>query len=56
LRLDRLNLFELYNGVKLAHEAKPELGLEETVKHLEATYEQILLENDKFLQLSSDSF
>jgi hypothetical protein len=46
-------LYELYNGVKSAHEAKPELGLGETVKHLESTYEHLLSENAKYLEVAS---
>lgn len=51
--VDTLNLFELYNGVKAANEARPELGLGETVKHLEATYSHLLAENSKYLEVSS---
>ena len=51
--VDTLNLYELYNGVKSAHEAKPELGLGETVKHLESTYEHLLSENAKYLEVAS---
>jgi hypothetical protein len=43
----------MYNGLKAAHEAKPELGLGETVQHLEATYEHLLSENAKYLEISS---
>jgi hypothetical protein len=43
----------MYNGVKLAHEAKPELGLGETVEHLESTYHHLLSENAKYLEVQS---
>ena len=49
---DKLNLFELYNGLKRAHEKAPELGLEETLALIESRYANVLALNEKYLELS----
>ena len=49
---DKLNLFELYNGLRGAHEKAPELGLDETVALIESRYANVLAHNEKYLELS----
>jgi len=49
--LDKINLLELYNGLQRAHKADSSLGLEQTIKHLEHNYREILSHNDSFLQM-----
>jgi len=48
---DKINLLELYNGLQRAHKADSSLGLEQTIKHLEHNYREILSHNDSFLQM-----
>lgn len=43
--LDKINIFELYNGLLKANAAKPELGLDQTVKHVESQYKDYLKKN-----------
>ena len=48
-----MNLFELYNGVLRANNAAPNLGLGETVKHLESRYSEILRNNQNYLHVEN---
>jgi hypothetical protein len=51
---DHMNLFEAYNGFKLAHAANPQLGLDEAVKSLEQRFGDVILrKNDAFLELQA---
>jgi hypothetical protein len=48
---DKLNFFELYNGLTLAHQGNPALGLGETVKQLEQKYSHLLSNNNSYRSL-----
>ena len=49
-----MNLFEAYNGFKLAHASNASLGLDEAVKSFEQRFGDVLLrKNDAFLELQS---
>jgi hypothetical protein len=43
----------MYNGLKIAHAAAPELGLGETINHMDTKYAIILDNNNEYLNLSS---
>ncbi|CDW84360.1 UNKNOWN [Stylonychia lemnae] len=48
---DKLNFFELYSGLQLAHSANPALGLGDTVKQLEQKYSHLLTHNSVYRAL-----
>ena len=43
----------MYNGIKAAHAAKPELGLGDSIKYLETTYSHVLSDNANYLKLAN---
>ena len=45
---DKLNVFEMYNGVKKAAQI-PELGMGKTLEYLEKTYPILVENNQKYL-------
>ena len=49
--VDKLNFYELFNSVKIATEAAPQLGLESTLASLQARYSHLIEENEQYLQL-----
>ncbi len=46
LPVDKVNLFELYNGLLKAHRLNADLGLESAIKHVESQYKDVLKQND----------
>jgi hypothetical protein len=55
LLIDKINLFELYNGLLKARNDQPSLGLDEVVAHVENTYKKILKDNHQYLRLEESS-
>jgi hypothetical protein len=51
--IDKINVFELYNGLQKAHQAKPELGLGDALKHVESQYKSLIQQNSQFLTLEN---
>lgn len=49
--VDKLNFFELYNGVVKANEEKPSLGLQDTLLNLEEKYSFLINQNEEYLRL-----
>ena len=49
--IDRLNLFEAYNGLKIANAAAPQLNLGSTISHFESKYALDLDNNNQYLAL-----
>ena len=45
---DQLNVFELYNGLLRAHAQNKELGLEQSIKHIESKHAEELKENEQY--------
>jgi hypothetical protein len=45
----------LYNGLIKAHSQNKELGLDETIKHLESKYGELLKNNSTFQEIERTS-
>lgn len=52
--LDKLNLYELYNGVKKTTIEMPSLGMQETLNLLDQKYEVLAGRNEQYLGLNHE--
>lgn len=52
--LDKLNLYELYNGVKKTTIEMPSLGMQETLSLLDQKYEVLADRNEQYLSLNHE--